>query len=157
MATLMGQSCSMRSTAYSAARSMSISHPTLCFLMGARGPHGLLRPTWMMLWRRLLTWYSLPCARRTWLLLQARPSQCILSRIAQTQSGRLAWMSWAMPFRFTTIVAGRTWPDMPNNYFNYSTTLSAALRSSGAVSLVMPRKTRTSPRRSVARPRRMIP
>jgi hypothetical protein len=51
---------SMRSTTYSAVRSTLISHPTLCFLMGAHDPCGLLGPTWMMLWRRLLTWHSLP-------------------------------------------------------------------------------------------------
>jgi hypothetical protein len=85
------------------------------------------------------------------------PSRCILSRTALTQSGRLTWMRWAASFRFTTIVAGRTWPDMPSTYFSYSMTLSALLRSSGVVLLVMPRKSRTSPRRSVARPKRMVP
>jgi hypothetical protein len=54
---------SMRSMACSAARSTSISYPTLCFLMGAHGPRGLLGPIWMMLWRELLTWHSPPCAR----------------------------------------------------------------------------------------------
>jgi hypothetical protein len=136
---------SMRSTACSTTRSTSISRP-----------RGLLGPTWMMLWRRLLTWHLPPCARRTWLLLQTRPSRCIQSRTALTQSGRLAWMRWATPFRFTTTVAGRTWSDMPSTCFSYSTTLSASLRSSGAVLLVMPRKSRTSPRRSVAWPRRMV-
>jgi hypothetical protein len=33
---------SMRSTTYNAVRSTLISHPTLCFLTGARGPRGLL-------------------------------------------------------------------------------------------------------------------
>jgi hypothetical protein len=147
---------SMRSTVCSAMRSTSISCPTPCFLMGARGPHGLLGPIWMMLFRRLLTWHSLPCARRTWLLLWARPSHCTLSRSALTQSGRLAWMRWAMSFRFTTTVAGRTWPDMPSTYFSYSTTLNALLWSNGAILLVMPRKLRTSPRRSVTRARRLV-
>jgi hypothetical protein len=138
-------------------RSTSISRPTLCFLTGARGPRGLLGPTWTMLWRMLLTWHSLPCGRRTWLLLHARPSNCILSRTALTQSGRLAWMRRVMSFRFTTTVVGRTWPDMPSTYFSCSTTLSALLQSSGVVLLVMPRKSRTSPKRSVARLRRMVP
>jgi hypothetical protein len=87
---------SMRSTGFNAVRSTSISRPTLCFLMGARGPRGLLRPTWTMLWRRLLTWHSLLCSHRTWLPLLACPSHCTLSRTALTQSGRLAWMWWAM-------------------------------------------------------------
>jgi hypothetical protein len=87
---------SMRSTGCSAARSTSISRPTPCFLMGACGPRGLLGPTWMMLWRRLLTWHSLPCARRTWLLLWACPSHCTISRTDLTQSGRLAWMRLAI-------------------------------------------------------------
>jgi hypothetical protein len=97
---------STRSTGCSATRSMSISRPTPCFLMGARGPRGLLGLTGMMLWRRLLTWHSLPCAHRTWLLLWACPSHCTLSRTDQTQSGRLAWMRWAMSFRFTTTITG---------------------------------------------------
>jgi hypothetical protein len=142
---------SMRSMGYSALRSTSIFRPTLCFLMGARGQHGLLGPTWMMLWQ------SLPCARRTWLLLWARPSRCTLFRTALTRRGRLAWMRWPMSFRFTTTVAGRTWPDMPSIYFSCSMTLSASLRSSGAILLAMPRKSRASPRRSVARPRRLVP
>jgi hypothetical protein len=100
--------------------------------------------------------YSLPCARRTWLLLRARPSHCTLSRIAPIRSGRLTWMRWAMSFRFTTTVARRIWLDMPITYFSCSTTLSASLQSSGAVLLVMPRKSRTSPRRSVARPSRIV-
>jgi hypothetical protein len=148
---------SMRSTDYSAARSTSISHPALCFLTRARSPRGLLGLTWMMLWRRLLTWHSLPCAHRTWLLLRACPSHCTLSRTALTQSGKLTWMRWAMSFRFTSTVAGHTWPDMPITCFSCSTTLSALLRSSSAVLLGMPRKSRTSPRRSVARPRRLVP
>jgi hypothetical protein len=147
---------SMRSTACNALRSTLISCPTMCFLMGAHGPRGLLGPTWMTLWKRLLIWHSLPCARRIWLLLQARPSHCILSRTALTQSGRLAWMRWAMSFRFTTTVARRTRADMPSTCFSYSTTLSASLQSSGAGFFVMPRKSRTSSRRSVARPRRMM-
>jgi hypothetical protein len=147
---------SMRSTVSYAVRSTSISHPTLCFLMGARGPRGLLGQTWMMLWKRLLIWHSLPCARRTWLLLRARPSHCTLSRTTLTQSGRLAWMRWAMSFRFTTTVAGCTWPDMPSTCFSYSTTLSASLQSIDVVLLGMPRKSRTSPRRSVVRPRRLV-
>jgi hypothetical protein len=129
----------MRSTGCSVVRSTSIFCPTLCFLTGARGSRGLLGPTWMMLWRRLLTWYSLPCAHRTWLLLQACPSHCTLSRTALTQSGRLAWMRWAMSFRFTTTVAGSTWSDMPSICFSCSTTLSASLRSSNVVLLAMPR------------------
>jgi hypothetical protein len=147
---------SMRSTACNAVRSTSISHPTLCFLTGARGPRGLLGLTWMMLWRRLLTWHSPPYARRTWLLLQARPSHCILSRTTMTLSGRLAWMRWAMSFRFTTTVAGHTWLDMPSTCSSYSTTPNALLWSSGAILLVMPRKSITSPRRSVTWPRRMV-
>jgi hypothetical protein len=147
---------SMRSTGYSAVGSTSISHPTLCFLIGACGPCGLLGPTWTMLGRRLLTWHSLLCARRTWLPLQARPSHCTLSRTALTQSGSLAWMQWAMSFRSTTTVVGRTWPDMLSTCFGCSTTLSASLQSSGAILLVMLRKSRTSPRRSVVRPRRLV-
>jgi hypothetical protein len=145
---------SMRSTGCSVVRSTLISRHTLCFLMGAHCPRGLLAPTWMMLWRRLLTWHSLPCAHRTWLLLQARPSHCTLSRTAPTRSGRLAWMRWAMSFRFTTTVAGHTWSDMPNTYFSCNMTESASLQSSGAALLVMLRKLRTSPGRSVARLRR---
>jgi hypothetical protein len=147
---------SMRSTSCSAARSTSIFDPTLCFLMGAHGPRGLLGPTWMMLLRWLLTWHSLFCARRTWMPLQARPSHCTLSRIALTQSGRLSWMWWAMSSRFTTTVVGHTWPDMPSTCFSYSMTLSASLWSSRAISLVMPRKSRTSPRRSITWPRRLV-
>jgi hypothetical protein len=124
---------SMRSMACSVTRSTSISYPTLCFLTGAHGPHGLLGPTGTMLRRRLLTWHSLPCARRTWLLLQAHPSHCILSRTALPQSGRLTWIRWAMSFRFTTTTARCTWPDMSITYFSCSTT----------------------PRRSVTWPRRM--
>jgi hypothetical protein len=75
---------SMRSMVCSVVRSTSISHTTPCFLIGARGPRGLLGPTWTMLWRRLLTWHSLPCACRTWRLLQARPSHYTLSRTAPT-------------------------------------------------------------------------
>jgi hypothetical protein len=161
---------SMRSTAYSVARSTSISHSTLCFLMAAHGPCGLLGPTWMMLWRRLIKWHSLPfahrnwlllqahlCSHRTWLLLQARPSHCILSRTALTQSGRIEWMRWAMSFGFTTTVAGCAWPDMPSTCCSCSTTLSASLWSSGVVLLVMTRRSRTSPRRLVTWPRRMVP
>jgi hypothetical protein len=147
---------SMRSTGYSAARSTSISYPTLCFLMGAHGPRGLLGLTWIMIWRRLLTWHSLLCAHRTWLPLQARPSHRTLSKTTLTQSGRLTWMWWAMSFRSTNTVAGRTWLDMLSTYFSCSTTLSASLSSSGAVLLVMLRKSMTSPRRSVARPRRLV-
>jgi hypothetical protein len=99
---------SMRSTACNATQSTSISCPTPCFLMGAHDPRGLSRLTWMMLWKRLLTWHSPPCARRIWLVLQACPSCYILSRTALTQSGRLAWMRWATSFRFTTTVAGHT-------------------------------------------------
>jgi hypothetical protein len=147
----------MRSTVYSDVRSTSISRPTLCFLTGARGPCGLLGLTWMMLWGRLLTWHSQPCAHRTWLLLRAHPSHYTLSRTALTRSGRLAWMRWTMSFRFTIIVVGRTWSDMPNTFFSCSTTLNASLQSSSAVLLVMPRKSRTSLRRSVARHRRLVP
>jgi hypothetical protein len=147
---------SLRSTVCSAARSTLISRPTLCFLMGVSGPRWLLGPTWMMLWRRLLTWHSVPCAHRTWLPLQTHPSCCILSRTVLTQSGRLAWMRWTTSFRFTTTVPGRTWQDMPSTCSSYSTTLSASLWSSGAILLVMPRRSRTSPRRSVAWPRRMV-
>jgi hypothetical protein len=129
---------------------------TQCFLMGARGPRGLLGPTWMMLWKRLLTWHSLPCARRAWLLLRARPSHYTLSRTALTRSGRLIWMRWAISFRFATKVDGHTWPDMPSNCFSCSMTLSASLRSSNPILLAMPRKSRTSPRRSAARPRRLV-
>jgi hypothetical protein len=89
---------------------------------------------------RLLTWHSLHCVHKTWLLLWARPSHCTLSRTDLTQSGRLAWMRWAMSFRFTTIVAGRTWSDMPNIYFSCSMTLSASPQSSDDVLLAMPRK-----------------
>jgi hypothetical protein len=128
----------------------------MCFLMGARGPRGLLGLTWMMLWRRLLTWHSLHCAHRTWLLLRTRPSHCALSRIAPTRSGRPAWMRWAMSFMLNTIVAERTWPDMSSTCSSYSTTHNASLRSSGATLLDMLRKSRTSPRRSVARPRRLV-
>jgi hypothetical protein len=116
----------------------------------------LLGPTWMMLWRRLLTWHSLPCARRTWLLLRARPSHCTLSRTDLTESGRLTWMRWAMSFRFITIVARRTWPDMPSIYFSCSMTLSASSQSSDVVLLAMLRKSRASPRRSAARPKRLV-
>jgi hypothetical protein len=141
---------SLMSMGCSATRSTLISHPTLCFLTEARGPRGLLGLTCTILWRRLLTWHSPPCARRTWLLLQARPSHCILSRTALTQSGRLAWMRRATSFRFTTTMARHIWQDMPSACSNCSTTHSASLRSSGATFLVMPRRSRISPRRSVA-------
>jgi hypothetical protein len=147
---------SMTSMGCSAGRSTSISHPTPCFLTGARGPCGLLGPTWIMLWRRLLTCHSLPCANRTWLLLRACPSHCTLSRTDLTQSGRLAWMRWAMSFRFIITVAGHRWPDMPSIYFSCSTTLSASLQSSDVVLLAMPRKSRASPRRSATRPKRLV-
>jgi hypothetical protein len=153
LSTMIG---SLRSTVCGAARSTSISCPTLCFLMGSRGPRGLLGPTWTMSWRRLLTWHSPPCARRTWLLLQAHPSRCILSKTARTQSGRLTWMRWTTSFRFTTTVAGRTWQAMPSTYSNCSTTLSASLWSSGVASLFMLKRSRTSPRRSVVWPMRMV-
>jgi hypothetical protein len=142
----------MRSTGCNAVRSTSISRPTPCFRKGAYGPHGLLGPTWMMLWRRLLTWHSLPCAHINWLLLRARPSHCTLSRTDLTQSGRLAWMRWAMSFSFITTVAGRTWSDMPSICFSCSTTLNASSQSNDAILLAMPRKSRASPRRSAARP-----
>jgi hypothetical protein len=148
---------SMRNTGCNAVRSTSISRPTPCFLTGAHGPRGLLGPTWMMLWRRLLTWHSLPCAHRTWLLLWARPSHYTLSMTDLTQSGRLAWMRWAMSFRFITTVVGRTWLNMPSIYFSRSTTLNASLQSSDAVLLAMPRKSRASPRRSAVRPKRFVP
>jgi hypothetical protein len=148
---------SMRSTCCSVVRSTSIFHPTLCFVTGAHDPRGLLEPTWMMLWRRMLTWHSPPCAHRTWLLLWARPSHCTLSRTALTWSGRLTQMRWAMSFSFTTTVVGRTWLDMPSICFSCSTTLSASLQSSDVVLLAMPRKSRASPRRSAARPRRLMP
>jgi hypothetical protein len=123
---------SMRSTTYNVARFTSIFHPILCFLM-----------RWAMSFRFT--------THRT-----ARPSHCTVSRTALTQSGRLAWMRGAMSFRFTTAVAVCTWLDMPRTYFSYSTTRSASLRSSGASLLDMLRKSRTSPRRSVARPRRLV-
>jgi hypothetical protein len=110
-----------------------------------------------MLWRRMLTWHSLPCACRTWLLLRTHPSHCTLSRTAQTRSERLAWMRWAMSFRFTTTVAGRTWSDMPSICFSCSMAFSALLQSSDDVLLAMPRKSRASPRRSAARLRRLVP
>jgi hypothetical protein len=147
---------SMRSTGCSAVRSTSISRPTPCFLTGACGPRGPLGPTWMKLWGRLLTWHSLPYAHRTWLLLRARPSHCTLSKTDLTQSGWLAWMRWAMSFRFTTTVAGRTWPDMPSIYFSCNTILNTSSQRSDVVLLAMPRKSRASPRRSVVRPRRLV-
>jgi hypothetical protein len=61
-----------------------------------------------------------------------------------------------MSFRFITTVTGRTWPDMPNICFSYSMTLSASSQSSDAVLLAMLRKSRASPRRSAARPRRHL-
>jgi hypothetical protein len=99
---------SLRSTACSAVRSTSISHPTPCFLMAPRGPRGLSGPTWMMLWRRLLTWCSLPYAHRICLPLRARPSRYTRSRTAPTWSGRLAWMRQATSIWSTTIVGGCT-------------------------------------------------
>jgi hypothetical protein len=131
------------------------SHPV--FPDGRPWSMWAIGPTWMMLWRRLLTWHSLPCARSTWLLLRACPSHCILSRTDLTQSGRLAWMRWTMSFRFITTVAGHTWSDMPSICFSCSTMLSASSRSSDAILLAMPRKSRASPRRSAARPRRLVP
>jgi hypothetical protein len=147
---------SKRSMGYSAVRSTSISRPTPCFLMGARGPRELLGLTWMMLWRRVLTWHSLPCARITWLLLQARPSHCTLSRTDLTQSGRFAWMRWTMSFRFITTVARRTWLDMPSICFSCSMTLSASSQSYDVVLLAMQRKSRALPRRSATRPKRLV-
>jgi hypothetical protein len=84
------------------------------------------------------------------------PISLYLSRTDLTQSGRLAWMRWAMSFRFITTVVGHTWLDMPSICFSYSTTLSASSQSSNAVLLAMPRKSRASPRRSAARPRRLV-
>jgi hypothetical protein len=84
---------STRSTAYLAARSTSISDPTPCFLMGACGLRGSSGMTWTTPWRRLLTWCSPPCARRTCLLLQACLSHCTRSRTAPTWSERHAWTS----------------------------------------------------------------
>jgi hypothetical protein len=84
------------------------------------------------------------------------PSHCTLSRTDLTQSGRLAWMRWAMSLKFITTMAGRTWPDMPSICFSCSTALNASLQSSDPVLLAMPRKSRASPRRSAARPRRLV-
>jgi hypothetical protein len=100
--------------------------------------------------------HSLPYAHRTWLLLRAHPSHCTLSRTTLTRCGRLIWMRWAMSFRFTTTVAGHTWPDMPSTYSSYSMTHSGSLRSSDTALLDMLRKSRTSPRRLVTRPRRLV-
>jgi hypothetical protein len=60
-------------------------------------------------------------------------TRCILSRNAPTQSGRLAWMRWVTSFRFTTIVAGCTWLDMPSTCSSCTMTLSASLRSNSVV------------------------
>jgi hypothetical protein len=148
---------SSRSTACSVVRSTSISHPTLCFLMGVRGPRGSSRTTCMRSWRRLLTCRSLPCAQRTSLPLRARLSHCTRSRTAQTQSGRHAWMRQAMSFRITTTVVGRTWRAMPNTYSSCSMTPSASLQDSGAVLVDMPRRPSPFPRRSVVWLRNMVP
>jgi hypothetical protein len=61
-----------------------------------------------------------------------------------------------MSFRFITTVARHTWPDMPSTYFSCSMTLSASLQSNDAVLLAMLRKSRASPRRSAARPKRLV-
>jgi hypothetical protein len=118
---------SSRSTVCSVVRSTSISLSTPCFLMGAHGQRGPSGLTWMMLWRRLLTWNSPPCARRICLPLRAHPSHCTRSRTALTQSGRLAWMRQATSIGSTTIVAGRTWHAMLSTCSSYSTTPSASL------------------------------
>jgi hypothetical protein len=147
---------STRSTTYSAARSMSISHPTTCFLMRACGPRGSSGMTWMMPWRRLLTWHSPPCARRTCLPLRARLSPCTRSMTAPTRSGRHAWMRRATSFRTTTIVVGCTWRAMPSTCSSYGMTPSASLQDSGAVLVVMPRRSSPFPRRLVVWPRSMV-
>jgi hypothetical protein len=58
------------------------SHPV--FVDGSTWSTWDIGLTWIMLWRRLLTWHSPPCARKNWLLLLARPSRYILSRTALT-------------------------------------------------------------------------
>jgi hypothetical protein len=100
---------SSRSMTYIAVRSMLITRPTPCFLMGAHGPHGSSVMTWTMPWRRLLTWHSPPCAHRTCLPMQACLSHCTQFRTAVTQSGRHAWMRRATSFWSTTTVVGHTW------------------------------------------------
>jgi hypothetical protein len=67
---------SMRSTVCSIVRSTSISRPTLCFLTGAHGPRELLGPTWMMLWRRLLTWH---CVHLTTSVAKGQRHVCVAS------------------------------------------------------------------------------
>jgi hypothetical protein len=148
---------SSRSIAGSAARSTSISHHILCFLMRARGPHGSSGMTWIMPWRRLLTWRSPPCAHRTCLSLRACLSRCIQSRTSLTRSGRHTCMRQATSFMITTIVVGRTWRAMPSTCSSCSTTPSALLPDSGAVLVVMPRRSSPFPRRSVVWPRSMVP
>jgi hypothetical protein len=147
---------SSRSTACSAMRSTSISRPTPCFLMGARGPRGSSRMTWMTPWRRLLTWRSPPCAHRTCLPLRACLSHCTQSRTAPTRSGRHPWMRQAMSFWSTTIVVGHTWRDMLSTCTSYSTTPSASLQDSGVVLVAMLRRSSPLTRRSIVWPMSIV-
>jgi hypothetical protein len=147
---------SSRSMAYSTTRSTSISCPTPCFPMGAYGLHGPSGMTWMMQWRWLLTWRSLPCACRTCLPLRACHSRCTQSRTALTQTGRHAWMRRAMSFRSTTMVVRHTWRVMPNTYSSCSTTPRSSLWDSGVILVAMPRRSSPCPRRSVVWPRSMV-
>jgi hypothetical protein len=93
--------------------------------------------TWMMPWRRLLTWHSPPYAHSVCLTLWTHPSHCTRSRTTLIQSGRRTLMIHATSFRTTATVVGRTWQDIPNTCYSYSTTPSAPLQDNIAVSVLM--------------------
>jgi hypothetical protein len=148
---------STKSIACPALRTMLTSSPTPCFLMGARGPLGSLEMTWMMQWRRLLTWSSPPCARRTYLTLRAYLSHCTRSRATLIQSGRHAWMRCATSFGTTILVVGRTSCDMLNTCFSCSTTPSASLQANGVILVVTQGRSSPLRRRSDVWARSMVP
>jgi hypothetical protein len=94
---------STRSMACPIVRSTVTSHPTPCFMMGAPGQHGSLGTTWMMPWRRLLTWCSPSCARNACRTPRTRPSCSTQFRTTPIMSGRHVSMGCAMSSRTTTI------------------------------------------------------
>jgi hypothetical protein len=148
---------STKSMACPAMRSTSTSRPTLCFLMGARGLRGSSETIWMTPWRRLLTWCSSPCARRTCLTSRACPSCCTPSRTTLIQSGRHALMRHATSFKTTTMVVVCTWQGMLNTCSSCSTAPSASWQDSGAVLVVMQGRSNPLSRRSSIWARSMVP
>jgi hypothetical protein len=93
--------------------------------------------TWMMPWRRLLTWCSLPYAHSAYLTPWTRPSHCTRSRTTLIQSGRRTLMMHATSFRTTATVVERTWRDIPSTCYSCSMTPSAPSHDSVAVSMLM--------------------